>query len=51
MPWLTRIFTRTANPHSSETATLNRYEGFTASGGIMLRDRRGTLKGEIPDTD
>jgi hypothetical protein len=49
--FLSSIFTRTANPNSHETAPLNRYEGFNANGAIVLRDRRGTLKGEIPDVD
>jgi hypothetical protein len=28
---------------------INRYEGFTENGAIVLRNRRGTLKAEIPD--
>lgn len=31
-----------------DTAPLNRYEGFTSSGAVIMRDRRGTLKAEYP---
>src|ERR1044072_9276287 len=31
------------------TAPINRYEGFKDNGAIVLRDRRGTAKAEIPD--
>jgi hypothetical protein len=34
-----------------DTAPLNRYEGFTERGEIVLRDRRGTVKAEVPDAD
>jgi hypothetical protein len=34
-----------------DTAQLNRYEGFTGDGRVVLRDRRGTVKAEIPDVD
>jgi hypothetical protein len=30
---------------------VNRYEGFTSNGAVVLRDRRGTSKAEIPDVD
>jgi HK97 family phage portal protein len=49
--FLQRILTRTENPHSTSTVPANRYEGFNTNGGIVLRDRRGTLKAEIPDVD
>jgi HK97 family phage portal protein len=32
-----------------EIAPVNSYEGFTGRGEVVLRDRRGTLKAEIPD--
>jgi hypothetical protein len=32
-----------------DTAPVNAYEGFTSNGAVVLRDRRGTLKAEIPD--
>src|ERR1700727_881742 len=34
-----------------ETAPVNTFEGFTARGEIVLRDRRGTRKAEIPSVD
>jgi hypothetical protein len=33
------------------TLPVNRYEGFTANGAVVLRDGRGTSKAEIPDID
>jgi len=35
--------------NQKDTAPVNRYEGFTANGAVVLRDRRGTSKAEIPD--
>ena len=32
-----------------DTAPVNSFEGFTSSGAVMLRDRRGTLKAELPN--
>jgi hypothetical protein len=37
--------------NQKDTLPVNRYEGFTANGAIVLRDRRGTSKAEIPDID
>jgi HK97 family phage portal protein len=34
-----------------DTAPVNRYEGFTSDGAVILRDRRGTRKAEIPEVD
>jgi HK97 family phage portal protein len=34
-----------------DTAPINRYEGFTAAGAMVVRDRRGTAKADFPDTD
>ena len=32
-----------------DTQSVNRYEGFTERGEVVLRDRRGTVKAEIPN--
>src|SRR6266851_9987975 len=32
-----------------ETLPVNRYEGFKENGAVILRDRRGTAKAEIPN--
>jgi hypothetical protein len=32
-----------------DTAPLNPYEGFNEAGAVVLRDRRGTRKAEIPE--
>src|SRR5579863_2398067 len=39
-----------ANGSTKQTEPVNRYEGFTSNGAVVLRDRRGTRKAEIPDT-
>jgi hypothetical protein len=45
-------FLRALNPFSrKDTAQVNRYEGFTGNGRIVMRDRRGTVKAEVPDAD
>jgi hypothetical protein len=49
--FLQRILTRTANPNTSDSLPVNRYEGFQQNGAVVVRDRRGTLKAEIPDVD
>ena len=49
--FLSRILRRTDNPHSTSNVPANRYEGFNANGAIVLSDRRGTRKAEIPDVD
>jgi len=36
---------------TKDTVAVNRYEGFQANGAVVLRDRRGTLKAEIPEAD
>lgn len=36
---------------AKDTAPLNHYEGFNESGAVVLRDRRGTRKAEIPAVD
>jgi hypothetical protein len=32
-----------------DTAPVNSFEGFNSACAVMLRDRRGTLKAEIPN--
>jgi len=49
-PFISRLFLRD-NANSKDTHPLNRYDGFTREGAIVRRDRRGTLKAEIPDVD
>jgi hypothetical protein len=45
-------FLRALNPFSRKDAVqVNRYEGFTGDSRIVLRDRRGTVKAEVPDVD
>ena len=46
--FITRLF-----PESSrkDTAPVNAYEGFQGNGAVVLRDRRGTAKAEIPEVD
>jgi hypothetical protein len=34
-----------------DTVPVNSYEGFQGNGAVVLRDRRGTAKAEIPDVD
>jgi phage portal protein BeeE len=34
---------------AKDTAPVNRYEGFTSTGQVVLRDRRGTRKAEVPE--
>src|SRR5207253_1622727 len=43
-------FLRTiADRWEKNTQPLNRYEGFKGNGAVVLRDRRGTAKAEIPN--
>ena len=39
------------NGSTKDTAPINRYEGFTSNGAVVLCDRRETSKAEIPDID
>jgi hypothetical protein len=48
---LPQFITRTASPHSTSTTPTHTYEGFTEDGRVVLRDRRGTAKAEIPNVD
>ena len=49
MPRLFSRILKAANPHTTVTAPTHRYEGFTEDGRVVLSDRRGTKKAEIPD--
>src|SRR5690348_12347922 len=49
--FISRIFTRTANPSSGGTLPVNRFEGITSDGRVVVRDRRGTRRAEIPTAD
>lgn len=44
---LRRIFSLS----TKDIAPVNSYEGFQSNGAVVLRDRRGTTKAEIPDVD
>jgi hypothetical protein len=51
MPRLFSRILKTANPHSTTTTPTHRYEGFTEEGRVVLSDRRGTKKAEIPEVN
>jgi len=42
-------FFRRLLPTTKDTAPVNRFEGFQSNGAVVLRDRRGTVKAEIPE--
>jgi len=45
-----RVFQRVLDVYrGKDTVPVNHYEGFQANGAVVIRDRRGTLKAEIPD--
>src|SRR5579883_1501501 len=44
-----RFFDWLRNGSTKETIPVNRFEGITQEGAIVLRDRRGTLKAELPN--
>jgi hypothetical protein len=44
-----RFFRALADRLEKNTQPLNRYEGFKSSGAVVLTDRRGTSKAEIPN--
>jgi HK97 family phage portal protein len=44
-----RFFDWLRNGYTKDTLPVNSYEGFHSNGAVVLRDRRGTLKSEIPD--
>jgi len=43
------FFRALADRLEKNTQPLNRYEGFQGSGAVVVRDRRGTAKAEIPN--
>src|SRR5258707_14575394 len=43
------FFRALADRLEKNTQPLNRYEGFKGDGAVILRDRRGTAKAEIPN--
>jgi len=42
-------FRRIFSLNTKDTAPVNSYEGFQSNGAVILRDRRGTVKAEIPE--
>jgi hypothetical protein len=44
-----RLLRTIADRLEKNTQPLNRYEGFKGDGAVILRDRRGTAKAEIPN--
>jgi len=44
-------FLRAIGLGRKDTAPVNRYEGFTDRGEVVLRDRRGTRKAEVPEVN
>ena len=44
-----QFFRALADRLKKNTQPLNRYEGFKGDGAVILRDRRGTAKAEIPN--
>src|ERR1700710_2557589 len=47
-PFLNRIF---SGASQKDTIPVNTFEGITSDGRVVLRDRRGTSKAEIPIVD
>ena len=45
------FFNRILGRQEKNTIPVNRYEGFTETGAVILRDRRHTRKAEIPDAE
>jgi hypothetical protein len=43
------LFSRSRRPLEKNTQPLNRYEGFKGDGAVVVRDRRGAAKAEIPN--
>jgi len=44
--WISRFI-----PSQKDTAPVNRFEGFQGNGSVVVRDRRGTRRAEIPSAD
>src|SRR5258708_3340034 len=51
MPEFLKSVARFIRADQKETAPVNRYDGFRGDGAVVLTDRRGTSKAEIPDVD
>jgi len=51
MPRFRRAVREFLTADQKDTLPVNRLEGFTSEGAIVLRDRRGTAKAEIPDVE
>ncbi len=51
MPRFARVVREFLTIDQKDTAPVNSYEGFQSNGAVVLRDRRGTAKAEIPDVD
>jgi HK97 family phage portal protein len=49
MPEFLKSVARFVTADQKDTAPVNRLEGFQANGAVVLRDRRGTAKAEIPE--
>src|ERR1700735_1167789 len=51
MPEFLKSVARFVTADQKDTAPVNAYEGFQSNGAVVLRDRRGTLKSEIPEVN
>jgi hypothetical protein len=49
--WISETYQKIANPNFGGSAPVNRYQGFSEDGRIILADRRGTQKAGIPDAE
>lgn len=49
--FLSRIFTRAAPSSSGGIAPVNTFEGITSTGHVVVRDRRGSRRAQIPNVD
>src|ERR1700733_4090883 len=51
MPEFLKAVRRFVTADQKNTATVNTLEGFQSNGAVVLRDRRGTAKAEIPEVE
>jgi hypothetical protein len=51
MPRLFTAINKFLGADQKDTLPVNHYRGFKENGAIVLRDRRGTRKAEVPDVD
>ena len=49
MPEFLKSVARFVTADQKDTASVNTFEGFQSNGAIVVRDRRGTAKAEIPE--